>query len=152
MSKIQNYQISLKVILKNKKGEILILQCEDYGSYKGYWDFPGGRINVGEFEDAYEKIIAREIQEEVGNIEYKINCKPVAVGRHFVPAHLSRGEQKYVDDICVMYIFFEGEYFGGDINISNEHLKYKWQDLPLCQLNKLFVSGLLEGVEMYFRK
>jgi 8-oxo-dGTP pyrophosphatase MutT (NUDIX family) len=152
MPKIQDYQVSLKVILKNKRGEALILKSEEYGSYKGYWDFPGGRIDEDEFHDSYEKIIAREIKEEVGNIKYKINCKPVAIGRHFVPAHITRRTKEYMDDLCVMYVFFEAEYLDGDICISDEHLEYKWQNLFDCQLDKLFVSGLLEGAEMYLGK
>jgi len=148
MSKIQNYQISLKAILKNKQGETLILKCEEYGAYKGCYDFPGGRINEGEFELPYEEIISREISEELGNIEFKIKTKPVAVGRHFVPAHVSRTTGEWMDDIYVMYVFFEGEFLGGDIAISDEHLEYKWIDLSSEKLDDLFKSGILEGASM----
>ena len=43
------YQISLKIILKNKKSEVLTLQAVPYGSYSCYYDLPGGRIDVNEF-------------------------------------------------------------------------------------------------------
>ena len=40
------YQISLKVILKNDKGEMLALGGAVGGVFEGFHDLPGGRIQV----------------------------------------------------------------------------------------------------------
>ena len=43
------YQVSLKLILKNKKGEVLVLKTLETGNFAGYHDLPGGRIDTDEF-------------------------------------------------------------------------------------------------------
>ena len=35
------YQVSLKAILKNEKGEVLVLGGLDGGSFEGFYDLPG---------------------------------------------------------------------------------------------------------------
>ena len=69
MKKHALYQVSLKVFLKNERDEVLILKAADGGSYEGFYDFPGGRIDETELETPLVEIARREIVEEVGNIE-----------------------------------------------------------------------------------
>jgi 8-oxo-dGTP pyrophosphatase MutT (NUDIX family) len=138
------YQISLKLLLKNSQGEILGLKSLDNGSYAGFYDLPGGRIDTDEFRIDFSKILDREIKEEIGDITYHINTTPVAVGRHLVPASMTSAKQ----DIHILYLFFEAEYIKGDLRISNEHLGYKWFNLQDEELTKYFTSGILEGIEM----
>ena len=142
------YQISLKVILKNDKGEILLLEANLEGSFAGYYDFPGGRIDTDEFTTPFYNIIKREIVEEVGNIDFNLNSKPVAVGRHLAPSTITKKDH----DIHVLYLFFEAQYINGEINISNEHIGYKWVDLSKVNPAKLLKSGNLEGIKMYLSK
>ncbi|MBO5699707.1 MAG: 8-oxo-dGTP diphosphatase MutT [Bacteroidaceae bacterium] len=49
-------------IIKNKDGEIFATQ-RGYGEFEGLWEFPGGKIEVGERS---EEALIREIQEELG--------------------------------------------------------------------------------------
>lgn len=135
------FQVSLKVILKNEKGEILILKVPDESSMAGFYDFPGGRIKEDEIEVPFEKIISREIAEELGeNIEYEIKIKPVAVARHFSSSgHL-------------FWIFFEALYKDGEIKLSDEHRGYRWEKLNKENLDKFFIKGPLEGMKNYFNK
>jgi 8-oxo-dGTP diphosphatase len=142
------YQISLKVILKNDKGEILLLKANLEGSFAGYYDFPGGRIDTDEFSTPFSDIIKREIIEEVGNINFTLDTKPVAVGRHLAPAAITKKDH----DIHVLYLFFEAQYINGEINISNEHIGYKWVDFSKNEPAKLLKSGNLEGLKMYLTK
>lgn len=142
------YQVSLKIILKNKQGEVLILQAIDNGSYAGYYDLPGGRINANEFRTPLPKIIGREVIEEIGKIKYRLNKKPVATGRHLIPKKYLRDKK----DIHCFYLFFEGNYVSGKIKISREHLGYKWVDLNKIKLVDYFKSGVLEGIKMYLDK
>ncbi len=119
MSQRDFYQVSLKVFLKNQSGEVLILKARSDGSMAGFYDLPGGRIDEDEFIMPFAEIIAREIKEEIGGgIKIKINPRPVAVGRHLVPAHLTKSKEK---DLHILGLFFEAEYLSGNIGISTEH-------------------------------
>ena len=142
------YQVSLKVIIKNTKGEILGLRAVDKGSMKGYFDLPGGRIDADEFYAPFEEIIKREIREEVGDVKYTLNNSPVALGRHLIPSQISSSGK----DINVIYIFFEAKYSKGEIVINDEHLGFKWIDISKIKLEDYFDSGILEGIKMYLAK
>lgn len=142
------YQVSLKIIIKNNKGEILLLKADSKGSFAGFYDLPGGRIDIDEFATPFSDIVKREIIEEVGDIEFALSSKPVAIGRHLIPASLS----KIGSDIHVLYLFFEAKYLSGDISISSEHAGFKWADFSKEEPAKLLKSGNLEGIEMYLSK
>lgn len=142
------YQISLKAIIKNNKGEILFLKAIPEGSYAGCYDLPGGRINTDEFTTPYLDILKREIAEEIGSVKLTIHAKPVALGRHCVPASLSRKRK----EIHVLYLFFEAKYISGKITISSEHTNFKWIDISKEKPKKFLISGILEGIQMYISK
>jgi len=143
------YQISLKLLLRNTEGEILALKAMDDGSYAGFYDFPGGRIDTDEFETDFLEIVKREVEEEIGEgVSFEIKLKSVAIGRHFIPSSLNSLKK----DIRVMYVFFEGEYIAGKIEISPEHTGYKWVDLKKENLEEYFKSGILEGIKMYLKE
>ncbi len=133
------YQISLKVIMKNSKDEFLGLKPPTDSSLGGSYEFAGGRIDVEEFETPFKEIVHREIKEELGDIEYDLKPKPVALGRHKISS----------DGAHVLYVFFEAIYHNGEINISNEHEGYDWLDLNTLDLDTTFRSGNLEGIKMY---
>lgn len=139
------YQISLKFILKNDKGEVLLMKAQNKDTYAGFYDLPGGRINVDEFTIPLTEAVQREVREEVGDIQYDLNPKPVAVARHLIPANIS----KHKREVHVLYLLYEGIYKKGDIVISYEHLGYMWANLNKIKLDKYLKSGNLEGVKMY---
>jgi|SRR3989344_557728 len=141
------YQVSLKVIMKNTKGEILGLKAIDKGSMRGYFDLPGGRIDSDEFYAPFDEIIKREIREEVGDVNYTLNNSPVALGRHLIPSQISSSGK----DIKVVYIFFEAKYLKGEIAINDEHLGFEWIDISKIKLEDYFDSGILEGMRMYLK-
>lgn len=143
------YQVSLKLILKNRNGKVLLLKALDKGSYAGFYDFPGGRIHTNEFDTALIKVLKREVREEIGNIKYSlIKPIPVACGRHEFIASWGRSEE-IGKNTRVLYLFFEGKYLSGNIKISDEHKGYKWVNLKKIKLEKYFQSGILEGIKMY---
>ncbi len=142
------YQISLKLFLKNKDGEVLILKAVEGGSFAGFYDLPGGRIDTDEFRTDLMEVIEREVREEIGNIKFIVKGKPVAVGRHLLPKK-SGSRQK---EIHVLYVFFEAKYVSGKIKISREHKGYEWVKLEKVVPAKFFTSGILEGVKMYLKK
>jgi 8-oxo-dGTP pyrophosphatase MutT (NUDIX family) len=140
------YQVSLKIFLKNDKGEILALKAVEDSTFAGSYDLPGGRINTDEFKIDFAEILKREVEEEIGKVNFHINSnKPVAFGRHLIPAaRADSGRETHV-----LYLFFEAEFLDGDITISNEHTDYKWLDLKGIDPKQYFKSGILEGVRMY---
>ena len=138
-----SYHTSLKLILKNNAGKILILKDKEGGTFDGLYDLPGGRIDTDEFKTPFPEIIQRETQEEIGNVNIKLNPTPQAIGRG---SYYSKSSQK---EIRILYVFFEARYIDGAINISDEHEDYKWIDLAKESPKNYFVSGILEGIEMY---
>jgi len=143
------YQVSLKAILKDKDGQVLGLKGVEDGTFVGFYDLPGGRIDEDEFETSYQEILSREIKEEVGDISFKIHPKPVALGRHRVaPEHSGKLNR----ELHIIYIFFEADYLGGEIKISHEHAGYDWFDLNKISLPEYFKSGILEGIWMFIGK
>jgi len=137
--------VSLKVLLENDKGETLVLKALNDGNYSGYCDLPGGRIDEDELNTDLISILSREINEEVGDIRFKLNKKPVAIFRHFIPATVSVTGKT----INILHILFEAEYLGGKITISHEHTGYQWLDLAKAELSDFFIFGLLEGIKNY---
>jgi 8-oxo-dGTP pyrophosphatase MutT (NUDIX family) len=139
------YQLSLKVIMTNDNNEILALGGMPNGSYAGFYDLPGGRVDKDEFTTPLTDILKREIKEELGEINYTLKPEPVAVGRHLLSASISG----LPEDVHVLYLFFEAKFISGEIKISDEHLDYKWFDLTKHKPSELFKSGNLEGINMY---
>jgi len=142
------YQVSLKVFLKNSLGQTLVLKTVEDGGFEGLYDLPGGRIDADEFYLPFQDVIKREIKEEVGDVDYKIETKPVALGRHFSAAKYNSQKK----DLYILYVFFAAEYQGGEIKISTEHTGYKWLDLSQIKPEDYFMSGMLEGVKEYLNK
>lgn len=54
------YRISLKCLIKNNDGKILVVK----ESGREFWDLPGGGVEYGE---GILSAVARELKEEVGN-------------------------------------------------------------------------------------
>jgi 8-oxo-dGTP pyrophosphatase MutT (NUDIX family) len=142
------YQVSLKVFLKNSSGQTLILKTPDGQDFFGSYDLPGGRIDADEFLLPFAEVIDREIKEEVGDIAYKLDPNPVALGRHLIKAQYSSDHS----DHQLLYAFFAAEYQGGEIRISPEHCGYKWLDLSEIKPEDYFMSGILEGAKIYLNK
>ena len=140
------FQISLKVIIKNKLGQMLLLKLPENSSMAGYYDFPGGYIRTKDINENFETVTKREIKEELGNdFKYTLKMSPISIGRHQT---ISKSDRKKKD---VVWIFFEGLYKGGKIRISEEHTGYEWTYLKKSQLEKYFRKGALDGMNNYFK-
>jgi 8-oxo-dGTP pyrophosphatase MutT (NUDIX family) len=112
------YQVSLKVFFKDGKGRVLFLRASSKGSYAGYYDVPGGRIEDTEFHAPLMDILRREVVEELGEISFEIDPKPVLISRDEI------GPNK---ETRVIYIFYEGKYLSGEIKTSDEHEGAIWE-------------------------
>jgi len=80
---------------------------------------PGGRIDVDEFNTPLEKVVHRELAEELGeDVKFFVDINhPKGIGRHLVPVQNSALGQ----EVHIFYVFFPGKYISGDIKISDEH-------------------------------
>lgn len=140
------YQVSLKVFLKNKQGEVLGLKAARGGSYEGFYDLPGGRIDLDEFATPLTDVIKRELQEEIGdNVDYDLVLQPVALGRNENP----NKESPLGGLVHIFNVFFEASYKSGEIKISPEHLGFKWIKLEKETLDQFFKFAILEGARTY---
>lgn len=142
---IDFYHVSLKLLLKNSEGHILALKAPMDYELAGYYDVPGGRIDADEFTSSLESILRREVKEEIGDAEVHINLNPVAVARGLISSSRSHGGR----EIHIFYIFFEADYKGGDIVISDEHTAHQWINLKEIDVKKYFTAGILEGIQAY---
>ena len=141
----ENFNVGLKVILKNKMGEILALKMPMNSTMAGYYDLPGGRINTDEIKIPYDKIIKREVSEEIGkSVKYRLIKKPVSIARHLYFSY------KLKRKVYIFFIFFEALFLEGNIKISDEHINYKWIKINNEKIiSKYFVRGLREGLKNY---
>lgn len=139
------YQISLKIVLKDKAGKILILKATTESQLAGFYDLPGGRIKENERTGSFRIILERELKEELGeDIKFNLVERPVAIGRH------DYWSKKYDKTQHVFWVLFEAEYLAGEIKISSEHSGYKWATLHLANLQEYFIKGPLESMTHYF--
>ena len=105
------YHVALKILLR--KGNRFLFLRE---SVEKRWDLPGGRIDRDEGKTPLEKIIEREVREELGpHIRYKLG-KLVLQYRRFV------GERK----VPVFLNVYEARYISGALRLSPEHTSYHW--------------------------
>ena len=136
-------QVSLKLFLKNAAGHILVGVMQEDACFPGFYDMPGGRMEIGEFNEPIQKIIEREVREELGTeIRYRLHPVPVAFGRHCAVG-------KDGKEWCVMQIYFEADLIDEEPTLSSEHVELKWVDVSTLPLEEHFASAWLEAVRMY---
>jgi 8-oxo-dGTP diphosphatase len=121
------YIISTYAVLRNEKGEFLLLKrAENSHSNPGKWDLPGGKLNDGEI---LKEAIVREVWEETG-----ISIVPGEIAG-YVAFELPQKK--------VIAIVYNGGYVISDVNLSYEHTEYSWT--PLEKILKM------ETLPPYFR-
>ncbi len=122
-------QVGVKIILQNKKGEILTIRrsAEKYTDVPANWEFAGGRINPGTtlFEN-----LKREVMEETG-LEILGDPK-LLEAQDIIRPHKH-----------IVRLTYSG-FADGVVSLSDEHTEYKW--LGLSDLLKL------EPMDKLFRK
>lgn len=129
------FQITLKVLLWDKD---FFLYLKDAISGKG--DLPGGRITRNEFFD-WHAGLKRELEEELGReLQFEISPLPGFCFPHYIEK----------DKNHAVVVLFEGQYLGGKIQISGEHVSYDWLHKD-ADLGKYFSDTFLKGLEHFFR-
>ncbi len=72
-------------VIWNEKGEILIDRRLPKGVMGGLWEFPGGKIELGE---TVEECIKREIEEELG-IEIEVGSHLITIDHIYTHLHVT---------------------------------------------------------------
>lgn len=120
----QSYQISLKLILRNNFGQVLVLRLP---------------------HDSIIESMRREIKEELGDdVKWELtSAKPAGISLHH---YFSKRHEK---EIYVIWLLFDALYLGGEFNLSDEHAGFEWIKFNKSNIKKYFVSGHLEAANNY---
>lgn len=99
-----------------KKEDKIFITRRSYGEFQDMWEFPGGKIEIGETkEEALIREIKEELELDINNLEY-----------------LTTVEYDYTSFHLTMHCFI-CEICGGTLNL-NAHNDAKWallEELPL---------------------
>ncbi|MDD2613251.1 MAG: NUDIX domain-containing protein [Methanosarcina sp.] len=116
------YIISVYAILRNEKGEFLLLKrAENSSSNPEKWDLPGGKlIHMEPLEEA----VVREVWEET-----EISL---------VPGDIAGYTTFELPEKKVIAIIYDGGYIMADVKLSYEHVEYIWSSLDsILEMNDL---------------
>ncbi len=108
---IQRFEVSLKAFIL-KDGRALLVRESD----TGFWELPGGRIDVGEEWGDHRRILLRELGEELGS-QFQVCIGDAAVT--WVRAHSAENRFVFlVARVCRWTV--------GEPALSGEHDEYVW--------------------------
>lgn len=108
---IQTFEVSLKAFIV-RDGRALFVREAD----TGYWELPGGRIDVGEEWEPHTAVLAREMQEELGA------AFAIAFGRETV----TWTRQRPSDRVFQFIVARIGRPVAGEPELSTEHDRMGW--------------------------
>lgn len=116
------YLVSVYAVLRNAKGEFLLLRrSENSHTNPGKWDLPGGKLIRGE---PLEEAVVREVWEETG-----ISITPGEIAGY---ATFELPEKR------VIAVIYDGGYIIADVKLSHEHMEYAWNSLnSILEMNAL---------------
>lgn len=117
------FNLGIKAIIRNTKGEILLLQVDHTKLIKepnDYWDIPGGRVHKG---ISIEATLRREIKEETGIINLK--------GFQLFTSALANFRIPVGNDSIglVLFAYLCDVDEAEEIKLSKEHISYGWFSL-----------------------
>jgi aminoglycoside 6'-N-acetyltransferase len=126
--RLQSFQVSLKAWILDQDRVLFVRERAT-----GYWEIPGGRIDVGEEHTPQPDVLARELREELGSE----NC--ITIGAPIVTWVRQRPED------FVFVVGYLCRYGGGQLQLADEHDTLAWFDV-----SGLPPSPLAPGYERAF--
>jgi 8-oxo-dGTP diphosphatase len=128
-------KVSIVIVVNDDDEVLAIKRSDDCRSFKGYWNFPGGGVEIG--ESALSGAM-RELFEETSLI---VNKKDLY---HFKSHKTPALDVKY-------FITFN---YDGDILLNNESTDYKWYNLSKIKLNEFVPMpiNMLDELEDFIRE
>lgn len=123
-----------------KEGRILVGQRPENNSLAGLWEFPGGKIELGE---SPEEALARELSEELG-IEAEIGELKLSVTHSY-------------NDVGIVILFYEVLYWKGQPK-AKHHLMLEWiypeelKERSIPEANKKVLHKIFKVLGVPWRK
>jgi 8-oxo-dGTP pyrophosphatase MutT (NUDIX family) len=110
----ETFFVGIKTILRNKQGEILLLEANS--QFGPHWDLPGGKIHKN---STPKQTIERELGEELQG-EKTIKVSKMEFLSATFSNFNSRSSRKLI------FFLYTCEANLKEIILSNEHLRYAW--------------------------
>jgi 8-oxo-dGTP diphosphatase len=107
---MQIIEVSAAIIMEQNR---FLIGKRGKGNLEGYWEFPGGKLELGETK---EEALIREIREEL-NLEIIID------------EYLTFAVQEYKDTHTIVKIYFFISHIAGGTLTKNVHQKLHWVSL-----------------------
>lgn len=129
--KKRNTWVPVVAALMRRQGKVLVGQRPEGASLAGTWEFPGGKIELGE---SPEEALKRELKEELG-IDAEIGDLKFAASHTY-------------GKTGILFLFFEVKYWKGSVK-TQQHLDLKWVTpkelggLDLPEANSKFLSQIM---------
>lgn len=108
---VQRFEVSLKAFIVADGRALFVREADT-----GYWELPGGRIDVGEEWLDHADVLAREIREELGE----------ALVLTYGPQAFSWTRQRPTDGVFLHIIARIGHVVSGVPVLSGEHDDFAW--------------------------
>ena len=126
------YIISVYTLIRNEKGEFLLLRrSENSHTNPGKWDLPGGKMNP---DESLKEGVVREVWEETG----------ISI----IPGDIAGEVNFELPEKKVIAIVFDGGYIVADVKLSYEHMEYTW--IPLDKIIEM--EGLPDHFKNFFKR
>jgi 8-oxo-dGTP diphosphatase len=114
----KRFALSVKVVIRRENGDCLLLRRSAASKNNaGKWDFPGGKVDPGEF---FDEALLREVAEETGLV---ISLQ-----------HVAGADESETPVRRIAYLFMEGRLESGTLRLSSEHDGHAW--VPRAELPK----------------
>lgn len=115
---VQRFEVSLKAFIVREERVLVAREAET-----GWWELPGGRIDVGEEREAHARVLAREIGEELGP------DLAIAVGEGAV----TWVRRRAADGVFTFLVGRVCRIVSGAITLSSEHMALDWATAEDCK-------------------
>ncbi len=118
-----------KAVIEDSGKYLLIKRSSSSKFFPSKWDFPGGKVDVGE---RFEESVVREVKEET--------AMKIRVGKLIFEGRINENNKN------IHYKVYSIENFEGEIILSLDHSKFKWASkeeilgLEITPFVKLFIS------------
>ncbi|MFN8847231.1 MAG: 8-oxo-dGTP diphosphatase MutT [Bdellovibrionales bacterium] len=123
-----------------KDSRILVGQRPENNSLAGLWEFPGGKIELGE---SPEQALARELSEELG-IEAEVGELKLSVTHSY-------------NDVGIVILFYEVNFWKGEPK-AKHHLMLEWiypeelKERSIPEANKKVLHQIFKALGVPWRK
>jgi 8-oxo-dGTP pyrophosphatase MutT (NUDIX family) len=138
MSNKDTYFVAVKAMVR--RGRDLLITHDVFGQ----WDLPGGRLRPEDFEAPLDAVLARKMQEELGDgFRYALG-DPRIFFRHQRTEH-GPGDHR----VRIFAVGYEAKYVDGPITPGPHHDRYLWVDASSFPAGDYFEGGWLLGIREY---